>query len=112
MLACSKDVSINTYRAADDVVLVRVPTNISDTRVMARQFGDHSTGQHIIDCRDTQDDCIHSLHESKNGINLPEGLQKADAEVQRSSANEWLALANALKTARYSRTILPVEQPE
>lgn len=38
-----------THRAADDVVLVRVPTDISHARVVAHQSGYHRAGQHIVD---------------------------------------------------------------
>lgn len=35
-------------RAADDVVLIRVPTDVPHTRVMARQSGDHVACQYVI----------------------------------------------------------------
>ena len=37
-----------THRAADDVVLVWVPTDVSHAGVMARQFGYHRAGQNIV----------------------------------------------------------------
>lgn len=52
----------STHRAADDVVLVRVPTDVPHARVMARQSGDHSTCQHIINYEDTQINTSHWSH--------------------------------------------------
>lgn len=44
----------STHRAADDAVLVRVPTDVPHTGIMARQSGDHSARQHVINYKDTQ----------------------------------------------------------
>lgn len=55
VLGSSKGEYINTHGAADNGVLIRMPANVPDARIMAGQFGDHSTRQHIINCKDAQD---------------------------------------------------------
>lgn len=56
----------STHRAADDVVLERVPTNVPHTRFMVRQSGDHGARQDIINWMDTQKTylatCWHVLY--------------------------------------------------
>lgn len=83
MLAGSGGGYVNTHRAADDVVLVRVPTNVSDARVMATQFGDHGPRQHVINCKDRQDECIHAP--PKHKLNRPRGSHD---EVQRERGDQ------------------------
>lgn len=47
-------VCINTtHRAADDVVLIRVPADVPHTGLVAGQSGDHAARQYIIDCTNT-----------------------------------------------------------
>lgn len=41
-----------THGAADDVVLVRMPADVPDARVVAGQLGDHSARQHVVNCKD------------------------------------------------------------
>lgn len=66
VLDSSKGEYINTHGAADNGVLVRMPANVPDARIMAGQFGDHSTRQHIINCTDAQDYCIIVLWKKKS----------------------------------------------
>lgn len=46
----SKGEYVNTHGAADNGVLVGMPAHVPDARIVAGQFGDHSTRQHIINC--------------------------------------------------------------
>lgn len=45
-----------THGAADDVVLVRVPTDVPHARVVARQSGDHGARQDVVNWTDAQND--------------------------------------------------------
>lgn len=42
-----------THRAADDVVLIRVPSDVPHTCIMAGQSGDHGARQYVINCTHT-----------------------------------------------------------
>lgn len=55
-----------THRAADDVVLVRVPTDISHARVVAHQSGYHRAGQHIVDWTHTHTHRVQLIFDSSN----------------------------------------------
>lgn len=54
MIACYYTLTVvcinTTHRAADDVVLIWVPTDVPHTGVMTRQSGDHAARQYIINC--------------------------------------------------------------
>lgn len=43
----------STHGAADDVVLVRVPTDVPHTRIVTRQSGDHGACQHVVNYKHT-----------------------------------------------------------
>lgn len=89
-----------THRAADDVVLVRVPTDISHARVVAHQSGYHRAGQHIVDWTHTH------THRGFNWFSILQILLCASAHA------DFVAVYTLTDTHSHLLTILPVEQPE
>lgn len=89
VLDSSKGEYINTHGAADNGVLVRMPANVPDAGIVAGQFGDHSTRQHIINCKDAQDYRIIVLWKRNLNPSCNTTLQYNSSAASFASGGGW-----------------------